>query len=175
MHTVHSRPSLGRRIRGTFLAWLVLGAVIGATGGTGSPGAIVSGTIAGMIVLSVPGLLLAVLGGDVKGTLVGAAGGLLACLLLGLDPGSSIHPLTMRFVVLVGALTGATCPLYLRALSWTHKTIVRTGNQLMSSLLIQARATETADKPRRAYPAALATTVRGRVDPALQAPGIGSS
>jgi hypothetical protein len=127
------RPTFGRRMRNTYLTWLLLGAFVGAAGGLGtsSASAIISGSIGGMIVLPIVGLAIGVLGGDTKGTFVGAAGGLLGCWLSSRYTGHPIQPLALQLSVVFGALAGATFSLYLMMKIWTYTSIYRMARTLL--------------------------------------------
>jgi hypothetical protein len=114
------------------LTWLLLGGVIGAIGSrtTDTMIGFVSSILGGMIVLLFAGMFLGLIGGDVKGTPVGAAGALFGCWLSQYGGTAALDPLGMKFMVLVGALAGATCFLYLRLILWTYKTVFRTAYRL---------------------------------------------
>jgi hypothetical protein len=131
-------PTFGRRMRTTYFTWLLLGALVGAIGvlATHSAIMVISGMIAGMILLPVPGLAIGVLGGDIKGTLVGAAGGLLGCWFSSCFTGHAIQAPTLQLSVLFGALVGATFSLYLMMKIWTYTIIYGMARSLL--LLIPA-------------------------------------
>jgi hypothetical protein len=134
MKRTETELSSGRRIIQMSLTWLMLGGVIGVIGSrpTDPMIGIASSMLSGMIVLSFAGVILGLIGGDVKGTPLGAAGALFGCWLSQLSGAVSIDPVDVKFVVLVGALAGATGSLYLRLVLWTYKTIFRTTCRLFS-------------------------------------------
>lgn len=127
MRNRHHQPSLGCRVLSLSLAWLFLGAVTGVINGqeTGSGIAIVCMMIGGMIVLTIPGIFLGLIGGDARGSMVGAAGGLLGCWYATLGGSVAIQPLTMSTIVIVGGLLGATAFLFLRFSFWKYRMIFR--------------------------------------------------
>jgi hypothetical protein len=100
-----------RRIRDMALLWLLFGAVCGACSQTASGGGLVgviSGVLAGMIVLPFLGVCLGLMGGRVQPTLVGGCfGGLLAGL-LGLFAHSASPLYLASFGLILGGLAGGT-------------------------------------------------------------------
>ena len=82
--------------------WLLLGAVIGGMGDVG----IIAGAIGGMIMCSVPGTLIGLVGGDAIGTLVGAS-------LLGLAAITGA-PIGLQFGMMFGGLAGGTIRPWIR-------------------------------------------------------------
>jgi hypothetical protein len=120
----HPLGTLGKRVRNMTLLWLGFGALVGA--GTAPPGAgtigILSGAIAGMLVLPLLGTALGLMGGQLRETLAGG--------LCGLAVGTAVAALRTEapwqfgadFGLLVGGLAGATfpglCLLLRRQLSW---------------------------------------------------------
>jgi hypothetical protein len=125
-------------MRTTYLTWVLIGALVGAIGvlATHSAITVISGMIAGMILLPVPGLAIGVLGGDIKGTFVGAAGGLLGCWFSSFFTGHAIQATTVQLSVVFGALLGATFSLYLMMKIWTYTIIYGMARSLL--LLIPA-------------------------------------
>jgi hypothetical protein len=110
------------------LAWLAVGALVGAIGGlrSGSVIELVSGVLGGMVVLPIAGAFLGLLGGDAGGSLVGALGGLLGSWLAGPISGVAVDAPTMRFLVLLSSLVGATCLLYLHIQLWIYEKLSAT-------------------------------------------------
>jgi hypothetical protein len=123
MRAVQNRGSLGERTAAMSLTWLSVGALVGAIGGlrSGSAVELVSGMVGGMVVLPVAGAFLGVIGGDAGGSLVGAIGGLLGSWLAAPISGIAVDAPTTRFMVLFGALAGATCLLYLHIKLWIYE------------------------------------------------------
>jgi hypothetical protein len=109
------------------LTWLFLGAVIGAFNGqeTGGSVEIVCMMIGGMIVLTIPGIFLGVIGGDARGSVVGAAGGLLGCWSAELSGAMAIQPFVIGAIAILGGLLGATGILFIRFLFWKYRMIFR--------------------------------------------------
>jgi hypothetical protein len=72
-----AEPTLGKRVRNVVLVWLLFGVVVGAGSGPPDSGVLglVSGMIAGMMVLPFLGAVLGLLGGHAKEALLGAACG----------------------------------------------------------------------------------------------------
>jgi hypothetical protein len=107
------------------LTWLAVGALVGALGGlrSGSSVELVSGVVGGMVVLPFAGAFLGVIGGDAGGSLVGAVGGLLGSWLASPISGIVVDAPTAKFMVLFGALAGATCLLYFHIQYWIYVTL----------------------------------------------------
>jgi len=101
----------------------VIGVVNGQ--GTGESIEIVSMMIGGMIVLTIPGIFLGVIGGDARGSVVGATGGLLGCWLAKFGGAVAIQPLVISTVVILGGLLGATGVLFMRFFFWKYRMIFR--------------------------------------------------
>jgi hypothetical protein len=108
-----------------FLAWLLLGAVIGAVNGLDKsrPSEFVSMVFGGMMALPIAGVFLGVIGGDVRGSIVGAAAGLLGCGLATLDGAAAIPLGGISLIAIIGALLGATGLLFVRFLIWKYTLI----------------------------------------------------
>jgi hypothetical protein len=127
------RISLGRRVVNSSLSWMILGALVGGMGGirNGVQLELVSSTLGGMILLPVVGVVLGLIGGDCIGSLVGGAGGLLGSTLSRMTTGSVVDIMGMQFLIVFGALAGATCILYLRAVLWSLEIFRRGAAQLL--------------------------------------------
>jgi hypothetical protein len=96
--------TLGRRVWSMSLLWAFLGVAIGLSTAPGTSAvALISGAIAGVIVLCPLGVVLGLLGGQVKETQLG---GLLG-LCLGGAAGVLLGPVNALFFVNVGLLMGA--------------------------------------------------------------------
>jgi hypothetical protein len=110
------------------LTWVAIGALYGAIGGarSGSIVELVSGMISGMVVLPIAGAFLGLIGAEVGGSLVGAVGGLLGSWLALPFSGIAVDAPTMRFMVLFGALGGATCLLFLHIELWIYRKVLLT-------------------------------------------------
>jgi hypothetical protein len=110
------------------LTWLFLGAIIGVNGGQGKGGGIQIACmmIGGMMVLSIAGVLLGLVGGDAKGSVAGAAGGLLGSWIAGCFGAVPIQPQALNVIVIFGALVGATGFLFVRFLVWKYGLMFRT-------------------------------------------------
>jgi hypothetical protein len=149
MRNLQARDSVGRRTLTMSLAWLIVGAMVGSIGGlqSGRVIEIVTGMLSAMIVLPIVGLFLGLIGGDAKGSVVGAVASLLGCWISLQGIGIPIDVLTMKFMVILGALAGATCLLYLHFTLWTYKTIFLTIRRLFGGLpmfdKLSARANQT--------------------------------
>ncbi len=126
MATARARCTIVRRIVAMSLTWLGVGALVGAIGGlwSGSVIELVSGVVGGMIVLPIAGAFLGLIGGDAGGSLVGALGGLLGSWLSVPISGVVVDAPTMRFLVLFGALAGATCLIYLHIKLWIYEKVL---------------------------------------------------
>jgi hypothetical protein len=127
------RISLGRKVVNSSLSWMILGALVGGMGGirNGVQLELVSSTLGGMILLPVVGVVLGLIGGDCIGSLVGGAGGLLGSILSRMTTGSVVDVMGMQFLIVFGALAGATCILYLRAVLWSLEIFRRGATQLL--------------------------------------------
>jgi hypothetical protein len=92
------------------LLWLGFGIVVGAASALpdGDAIRIVSGIIAGMIVLPVIGALLGLIGGRWRETLIGGGAGLIVALGLGLATGQSALFAVTNVGLVSGAIVGAT-------------------------------------------------------------------
>jgi hypothetical protein len=116
--------TLGKRVRNMTLLWLAFGSLVGA--GTAPPGAgaigILSGAIAGMLVLPLLGTALGLMGGQVRETLAGGLCGLAVGAVAGALGTETPLLFGANFGLLVGGLAGATflglCRLLRRQLSW---------------------------------------------------------
>jgi len=127
MKSSRTRPSLGRRVLCMFSTWLFLGAVIGVIEGLAKGGGtqIVYLMISGMMVLSLLGALLGLIGGDAKGSVIGAAGGQLGCGIAGCFDAVPIQAQTLNVIVIFGAIAGATGFLFVRFLLWKYGMMFR--------------------------------------------------
>jgi hypothetical protein len=117
----HPPYPLGSRVRDMALLWTALGAVVGAGSTSFKGGAIgvVSGAIAGILVLPFLGAFLGLIGGRPQETLFGALCGLVVGAAAGALGGSADLPAQMMFTLLIGALIGATFPGMFRRLKET--------------------------------------------------------
>jgi len=110
-------PNLGRRITAMIRAWAILGAVVGIHTGWRLQGgllATIAQTIAGIVVFSMVGLLLAAFTGRPNESLLGGAVGLLIGVVA--VPLGSNMPAgeTVNLCLTMGALVGATCRPWIR-------------------------------------------------------------
>jgi hypothetical protein len=119
--------SLGHRVVRLSLTWLLIGAVIGLVSAErkGGVAEFVSMLISGMIVLTIPGMLLGVIGGDARGSVVGVFGGLLSCWVARLGGSAAMQPHVIGVVVIFSGLLGATGFLFVRLLFWKYRTMFR--------------------------------------------------
>ena len=119
--------SLGHRVLRLSLTWLLIGGLIGVVGVERKGGGIeiVSMLISGMIVLTIPGMLLGVIGGDARGSVVGVCGGLLSCWIAKLAGAVAVQPHVIGVVVIFSGLLGATGFLFVRLLFWKYRMIFR--------------------------------------------------
>ncbi|HBI45387.1 MAG TPA: hypothetical protein DDY78_21425 [Planctomycetales bacterium] len=118
--------SLGGRVRDMTLLWTALGAVVGVGSTSFKGGAIgvVSGAIAGILVLPFLGAFLGLIGGRPQETLFGALCGSLVGAAAGALGGSADLPAQATFTLLIGALIGATFPGMFRGLKETFLSIL---------------------------------------------------
>lgn len=119
--------SLGHRVLRLSLTWLVIGALIGVVGVERQGGSIemVCMMIGGMIVLTIPGMLLGVIGADARGSIIGVSFGLLGCWLAQLGGAMAMQRQVMGVVVIFSGLLGATCFLFVRILFWRYHMMFR--------------------------------------------------
>jgi hypothetical protein len=103
--------------------WTLLGVIVGATTAPLNTGplAIVSGAIAGVLVLSVFGVALGLLGGQVKETGAGALLGASIVGGIGLLSGSANLLYLANLGLLTGALAGATAFAVFRRIVQIHR------------------------------------------------------
>jgi hypothetical protein len=98
---------VARRIPGMMAVWVGFGVLTGVSTAPGAgPIALAAGVIAGLIVLTPLGVVLAVVGGQWKGSLAGGLAGLTGVPVLGgvADvPAASLVPVALIFGGLVGA------------------------------------------------------------------------
>jgi hypothetical protein len=108
----HPPYSLGSRVRDMALLWVALGVVLGAGSTSFKGGAIgvVSGAIAGILILPFLGGFLGLIGGRPQETLFGALSGLVVGAAAGALHGSADLPAQVTFTLMLGALVGATFP-----------------------------------------------------------------
>lgn len=112
----HSSRPLGKRVRDMMLVWLLFGIVLGlcsepARGGTFI--GVLSGVIAGLVVMLPLGVLLGLFGGEVKPTVLGgiAAATLGACIAAGCAMPNPHFILSLSLIL--GGLLGATFSVFL--------------------------------------------------------------
>jgi hypothetical protein len=102
------------------LLWLAFGALVGA--GTAPPGAgtigILSGAIAGMLVLPLLGTALGLMGGQFREALAGGLCGLAVGVAVAAFSTAAPWRFGADFGLLVGGLVGATFPRICRLLRW---------------------------------------------------------
>jgi hypothetical protein len=100
-----------RRVRDMVLVWLLFGGICGACSDLARSGSwvgIVSGVLAGMIVMPFLGVFLGLAGARVRPTLIGGGlGGLLGALLATVV-GSPSPTMVASFGLILGGLTGGT-------------------------------------------------------------------
>jgi hypothetical protein len=127
MHHPVPRRSVIRSAWRMSLTWLFLGAVIGVLNGLekSSGGDIVFMMLGGMVVLSILGLFLGIIGGDASGSVFGAAAGVLVCWFVGPFGAHGNHPGAMSVIIMIGALAGATGLLFVRFLLWKYAMIFK--------------------------------------------------
>lgn len=115
-------PTLGRRVGRMALLWSLLGAGIGASTAPSSDLiGLVSGILAGLIVLVPMGALLGLIGGRVKPVLVGVLCGAGVGALIGLLDGAPIPSAFVQVGLIGGGLAGATTS----ALVWWARFVAR--------------------------------------------------
>jgi hypothetical protein len=110
------------------LLWALFGAAAGASHYLVHGGnliAILSGAIAGVLVMPVLGVPLALLGGQVKPTLLGGIWGAALGVLAGFVAGPSNAPVSPDFGLLVGGMAGATFPQMLRSTALLARSVLR--------------------------------------------------
>jgi hypothetical protein len=111
-----SKQGLGKRVLHMTILWIFFGALLGACSEPARGGSLiglVSGVLAGMIVMSIIGPLLGLMGGQVKATFLGALGGLgLGALAAAIT--ATPNPLFLGSIgLLIGGLMGATFSIFL--------------------------------------------------------------
>jgi hypothetical protein len=118
---------LRHRVLHLALTWLFIGALIGLVGTERLGGVIeiISMMIGGMIVLTIPGMLLGVIGGDARGSVIGVTVGLLGCWLAKFGGAVAMQPHVIGVVVIFSGLFGATCFLFVRILFWRYRMMFR--------------------------------------------------
>jgi hypothetical protein len=110
------------------ILWTLFGAVAGASHYLVLGGdiiAVVSGAIAGVLVVPVLGVILALLGGQVKPTLLGGIWGAAMGVLAGFVAGPPNAPFSPDFGLLVGGMAGATFPQLLRSTAFLVRSVFR--------------------------------------------------
>jgi hypothetical protein len=109
---------LAKRVGGMVLVWLVAGAVVGAIAnlGKGDVVALISHMIAGMLILPLLGLFLALIGARWNEALLGCLAGLGSGLVAGYGlPGGGSPDLSSLGLVF-GGMMGGTVPVFIRLL-----------------------------------------------------------
>src|SRR5262249_25357369 len=106
------RGSLGKRVRNMTLLWLAFGALVGAGSMPPEAGTIglLSGAIAGMLLLPFLGSVLGLMGGQCLETLAGALWGLMVGAAAAALTADADLLLKAALGLLVGGLAGATFP-----------------------------------------------------------------
>jgi hypothetical protein len=107
----HFLRILGRRIKGMTLVWVLFGTVVGICSEPAQHGSligIVSGVIAGMIVMLFLGVILGLLGGQARLALVGGTLGALVGAILALLSGTLAPLPGIGHGLMVGGLIGST-------------------------------------------------------------------
>jgi hypothetical protein len=139
--------SLGHRVLRLSLTWLIIGALIGLVGVERKGGLteIVSMLISGMIVLTIPGMLLGVIGGDARGSVVGVCGGLLSCWLAKLIGSVAVQPHVIGVVIIFSGLLGATGFLFVRLFFWKYRMIFRCICWMTDMTTVSAKVSTVAD------------------------------
>ena len=140
------RPGPGRRVLRRVVsmvtAWIVLGAVLGTITGLhfgGGAIGLLSHVIAGIMVFSVLGLILAPFTGRARESLVGGTCGCLVGLMSGPIRGSLAPAEAVNLSLVIGGLVGATCWPWVRV-------ITATGSGLVAATAFLAR------RARRVWP-----------------------
>jgi hypothetical protein len=142
------RPGLGRkvvrRVVSMVTAWVVLGAVLGVIMGMQRGGGAIgmlSHVVAGTMVFSVLGMILAPFSGRAKETLVGGMCGCLVGLASGPIRGTLSAAEAVNFSLVIGGLVGSTCWPWVRV-------VTMTGSGLAAALAFLAtRARRAAPHP----------------------------
>jgi hypothetical protein len=141
--------SLAYRILRLSLTWLFIGALIGAVGVERKSGGIeiVYTMIGGMIVLTILGILLGVIGGDARGSVVGVFGGIVGCWLANLR-GAALQPQLIGAVVIFSGLLGATGFLFIRVMLWKYRMMFRCVRRLTDMAPVSGRVSAVAGQIR---------------------------
>jgi len=120
------KTSRGKRVRRMMLVWLLFGAAIGP-GSAPDAGAVglISGILAGMLLLPWLGLVLGLIGGQARQALLGGAWGFAVGLAVALaaDEGDVLRKANVALIA--GGLIGATFPLVYRLLAGAGAGVLR--------------------------------------------------
>jgi len=105
-----TQPGLARRMRNMVLVWLFFGVLVGPGSAPPNSGVIgvISGVIAGMLLLPFLGAALGLMGGRAREALLGGVCGLLVGTAMGLGEGAILTKVNPCLIV--GGLIGATFP-----------------------------------------------------------------
>jgi hypothetical protein len=106
---------LVRRMLAMAALWLFFGMFVGSTLMPDNAIGLISGAIAGALVLPWLGLILGMLGGSVKESLLGALTGILVAALSAIVRGVRIDPYNLNLCLIIGGMMGANFALFLSA------------------------------------------------------------
>jgi hypothetical protein len=107
------RRECAKRIMAMMALWTVFGVIVGSNLLGGNLIGIISGAIAGAIVLPWLGVMLSVFGGPARDSLLGAATGCLTAVVYGTIHGGSFSFFTFNFCLIVGGMMGANLAFFL--------------------------------------------------------------
>src|SRR5262249_39602273 len=96
-----------KRVLTMMALWMGFGVVVGSSILPGNVIGVLSGAIAGAIIMPWLGMLLGLMGGPAKDSLLGGTAGALVDMLYDTFRFSSIDPFTLNFCLIIGGMIGA--------------------------------------------------------------------
>jgi hypothetical protein len=112
---------LVRRMLAMAALWTLFGMVVGSALMPGDAIGVLSGAIAGALVLPWMGLFLGLLGGTVAESFVGGLAGALVAIMSGVMAGGRIDVYNLDLCLIMGGVMGANSALFLAARAWLRQ------------------------------------------------------